>query len=197
MRTRVIAVSRVVVVAGALLALSAGVSGCAAHGQVTTGTPPPPATAAPAPGSATSSPFGSGDPLRYDCTELVGADVLARLDRALTAGGDYLVANQSPAEEALALTGTVCAWTDESAAVSLVVTVAKPDAATFAALRQKASAGSPDPEFGSAVAAYVTDGRLELFTRAGYWATATSSLLSDPAAVTLLGRRLLEELPAG
>ena len=182
---------------GALLLLAIGLTGCAAHGQVTTGTPPPPATAGPAAGTATSSPFGHGDPLAYDCAQLVDAGVLAQLDPELKPAGDVLSANRSSSQEALALDGTVCAWNDESAAVLLFVTVAKPDAATFAALKEKASAGAVDSEFGGFVTAYVHDDELQLFTRDGAWATAQSSLLADPAKLTAIGQVLLEELPAG
>ena len=173
------------------------VTGCAAHGQLTTGTASPPATAGAAPGAPTSSPFGSGVPLGYDCRQLVDAEALAKLDPRLAPASDLISTNDSPAEEALALTGTVCAWSDESAAVTLVVTASKPDAPTFATLKQKASAGRRDVQFGDAVTAYVTDEQLQIFTRDGYWATVESSLLSDPANVTAMGQILVEELPAG
>ena len=173
------------------------VTGCAAHGPLTTGTPPPPATAGAAPGAPTSSPFGSGVPLGYDCGQLVDAETLAKLDPGLVPASDLISANDSPDQEALALTGTVCAWSDESAAVTLVITASKPDAPTFAALKQKASAGKRDVEFGDAVTAYVADEQLQLFTRDGYWATVESSLLSDPVNVTTMGQLLIEELPAG
>jgi len=185
------------VMIGAVLLVAMGLTGCAAHGQVTTGSPPPPATAGPVPGSATSSPFGHGDPLAYDCPELLDAAVLAQLDPELGPAAAPLSANDFPIQEAFALNGTVCAWNDESAATLLVVTVAKPDAATFAALKDKASAGPADSEFGGFVTAYIHDDELQLFTSDGAWATVRSSLLTDPAKLTTIGHVLLEELPAG
>jgi hypothetical protein len=182
---------------GAAIVLALALTACAVHGQVTTGTPPPPATAGPAPGSATSSTFGSGETLAYDCRQLVGAEALAQLDPGLAPESDLLAANNSPTEEALALRGTVCAWSDESAAIVLVVTAAKPDAPTFATLKEKASTGRRDAEFGGSVTAFTTDEQLQLFTRHGYWVTVASALLADPAKRTAIGQTLLEKLPAG
>lgn len=182
---------------GAILLVALGATGCAAHGPITIGTPPAPATAGPVPGTATNSPFGHGDPLAYDCPQLVDAGVLAQLDPALKPASDLISANGSASQEALALSGTVCAWDDESAAVFLVVTAAKPDSTTFDALKQEASAGTVDSQFGGYVTAYVHDDELQLFTGDGVWATAQSGLLADPAKLTAIGQVLLEELPAG
>jgi len=182
---------------GTVIVLALGLTACAVHGQVTTGTPPPPATAGPAPGSATSSTFGSGEALAYDCRQLVGTKTLAKLDPDLAPESDLIAANDSPTEEVLALRGTVCAWSDTSAAIVLVITAAKPDAPTLATLREKASTGHSDTEFGDSVTAYTTDEQLQLFTHDGNWATAESLLLADPAKLTAIGHALLDGLPAG
>ena len=176
--------------------LALGVTGCAAHGQTTTGTPPPKATAAPASGAATTT-FGTGKSLVYDCDQLVGSQFLAQLDPGLAPDSVVTPTPGSSAEEALAIMGTACSWSDASSQTTLVVTAALPDAATFATLKSKASSLTPDPEFGKFVSAYTDGTQLQLFTTDGAWATASSALFADPAKLTLIGQIVLEELPAG
>jgi len=76
-----------------------------------------------------------------------------------------------------------------------VVTVAKPDAATLATLKTRA--GTPTDQFGAFASAYTKGTELQLVNSDGYWATADSPLLADPAKLTAIGQILLEELPAG
>ena len=76
-----------------------------------------------------------------------------------------------------------------------MVTVAKPDAATLATL--KTQAGTPTTQFGSFASAYTEALSLQLVNSDGYWATADSPLLADPAKLTAIGQILLEVLPAG
>ena len=190
MRTRISAI------AGAVLMLALGVTGCAVQGQTTAGTPPPPATAAPASGAATTT-FGTGKPLVYDCAQLVDSQVVAQLDTGLAPDSVVAATPGSSAEEALAIMGTACSWSDASSQTTLTVTAALPDAGTFATLKSKAASLTPDPEFGKIVSAYTDGTELELFTTDGAWATARSALFADPAKLTLIGQVVLEELPAG
>jgi hypothetical protein len=182
------------VIVGTVLLLALGVTGCAAHGPTTTGTPPPPATAAPAAGSA-SSTFGSGTAVAYQCNELLDDVSLASLDSGLKADANFSPAAGSSAEEAVAIKGTACSWSDASSATTLVVTAAQPDAATLATLKSKA--GTETTQFGGSASAYTSGTELQIFNADGYWATADSPLLSDPAKVTAIGQILLEVLPAG
>jgi hypothetical protein len=78
-----------------------------------------------------------------------------------------------------------------------VVTAAKPDATTLDTLKTAAQSGTPATQFGTFVTAYTRGTELQLFTTDGYWATADSALLSDPAKLLTMGQILLEELPAG
>lgn len=174
--------------------LMLGVTGCAAKGPVITGTPPPPATAAPASGTATAT-FGSGTETAYPCTDLLDATSLAALDANLTPDADYTPTAGSSAEEAVAIKGVACSWSDASSQTTLVVTVAKPDAATLATLKTRA--GTPTDQFGAFASAYTQGTELQLVNSDGYWATADSPLLADPAKLTAIGQILLEVLPAG
>ena len=183
------------VILGAVLALALGVAGCSAPGQVTTGTPKPPATAGPASG-ATTTTFGTGKSLVFECDQLLDSTFLAQLDPGLAPDPVTTPDAGSSAEEALAISGTACSWSNASAQTTLVVTAALPDAATFAALKSKASSLTPDPEFGT-VAAFTDGTELQLFTQDGVWTTARSALFADPAKLTLIGQVLLEEMPAG
>jgi hypothetical protein len=186
--------TRTSAIAGALLLLALGVSGCTAQGQITTGSPKPPATAAPAPGSETT---GSGQPMVYTCDELVDAQTLAQLDSGLTPDTSA-PASGSPAAEAVTLQGTACSWSDASSQTTLSVAVALPDAATFASLKTKASAGTLDGEFGSFVTAYTDgNGEVQLFTTDGSWAVLDSPLMLDDASRALLGQAIVQHLPAG
>jgi len=178
---------------GTVLLIALGVTGCAATGPVTTGTPPPPATAAQAPGS--SSTFGAGTATDFPCDQLLDSTTLGSLDAQLAPDAGFTPAAGSSAEEAVAVTGTACSWSDASSQTTVVVTVAKPDAATFATLKNQA--GSADNQFGSFVSAYTKGTELQLFTQDGYWATADSPLLTDPAKVTTIGQALIQVLPAG
>ena len=92
----------------AVLTLALGVTGCAAHGPVTSGTPPPPATAGPAPGS--TSTFGSGTSTGYHCDDLLNDATLTAIDPKLTPDADYAPAAGSTAEEAVAVKGVACSW---------------------------------------------------------------------------------------
>jgi len=185
---------RTSVIAGAVLLIGLAATGCAAHGPVTTGTPPPLATAGSAAGS-TPSTFGTGTPIANECDQLLDSVTLASLASNLTADANYTPAAGTSAAEAVAITGTACSWSNVPSATTLVLTVAKPDAATLATL--KTQAGTPTAQFGSFVSAYTSGTELQVFTRDGYWATADSPLLADPAKLTAIGQILLEELPAG
>ena len=180
-------------IAGAVLALALAVAGCSAQGQITTGTPPPPATIGPAPGAA--STFGSGTTVSFECDQLLDDVTLGTLDSNLTPDRNFTPAAGSSAEEAVAIQGTACSWSDASSATRLVLTTAKPDAATLATLKTKA--GTPTAQFGSFTSAYTSGTELQVFNSDGYWATADSPLLTDPAKLTAIGQILLEELPAG
>jgi hypothetical protein len=187
--------ARTSAIAGALLLLALGVSGCTAQGQVTTGSPKPPATAAPAPGSDTTE---SGQPMAYTCDELVDAQTLAQLDSGLTVDTGYVPASGSPAEHAVTLQGTACSWSDASSQTTLTVAVALPDAATYDSLKTKASSGTLDGEFGSFVTAYTDgNGEVQLFTTDGSWAVLDSPLMLDDASRSLLGQAIVQHLPAG
>lgn len=181
---------------GAIVMLALGVSGCAAPGQTTTGTPPPMATAAPASGPATTT-FGTGTALAYDCDQLLNDATLAALDSSLTSDASYRPAAGSSAEEAVAIRGTACSWSDASSQTSVVVSAAKPDATTLDTLKTAAQSSTPTSQFGTSVTAYTSGTELQLFTADGYWATADSPLLADPAKLVTVGQILLEELPAG
>ena len=183
-------------IVGVVLMLALGVSGCAAPGQTTKGTPPPKATAAPASGAATTT-FGTGTPLAYPCDQLLDGVTLAALDASLTPDAVVTPAPSSSAEEALAIQGTACSWSDASPTTTLVVTAAKPDATTLDTLKTAAQSGTPATQFGTLVTAYTSGTELQLFTADGYWATADSTLLADPAKLLTMGQILLEELPAG
>ncbi|MES1170599.1 MAG: hypothetical protein ABUL47_07925, partial [Leifsonia sp.] len=177
----------------AVLLLAFGVTGCTAQGQVTTGTPKPPATAAPAPGSQTTT--GTGTPMVYPCDQLVDAQTLAKLDSGLTADSVTAPAAGSPAAEAIALQGTSCSWSDAGSQTTLSVSVALPDAATFDSLKTKASAGTLDGEFGSFVTAYTDgNGEVQLFTTDGSWAVLDSPLMLDDANRSLLGQAVVMAL---
>ena len=180
---------------GAVLALALGVAGCSAAGQVTRGTPPPAATIGHAPGD-TPTTFGTGKSLVFECDQMLDSTFLAQLDPGLAPDPVTTPGAGSLAEEALAISGTACSWSNTSAATSLVVTAALPDAVTFATLKSKASSLTPDHEFGT-VAAFTDGTELQLFTQDGVWTTATSALFADPAKLTLIGQVLLEEMPAG
>ncbi len=188
--------ARTSVIAATALALALGVAGCSAQGQVTTGTPKPPATAGPATGGTTTT-FGTGTSLVFECDQLLDSTFLAQLDPGLTPDPVTTPDPGSSSEEALAIKGTACSWGDASAQTTLVVTAALPDTATFATLKSKASTLTPDPEFGAFVSAYTDGTQLQLFTTDGAWATAGSALFADPAKLTLIGQVLLEEMPAG
>ncbi len=183
-------------IVGAVLVLALGVTGCAHQGQITTGTPPPGATAAPASGAATTT-FGNGTALAYECNQLLDSVSLGALDASLKPDAVVTPTSGSSAEEAVAIRGTACSWSDANSTTTLVVTAAKPDAVTLDTLKTAAQSGTPATQFGTLVTAYTRGTELQLFTTGGYWATADSPLLADPAKLLTIGQILLEELPVG
>jgi hypothetical protein len=136
--------------------------------------------------------------MAYQCDELVDAQTLALLDSGLTADSGFVPASGSPAEQAVTLQGTACSWSDASSQTTLTVAVALPDAATFATLKSKASAGTLDGEFGSFVTAYTDgNGEVQMFTADGSWAVLDSPLMLDDSSRSQLGQAIAMELPAG
>jgi hypothetical protein len=193
--------------AGLIMASSAlailGLAGCAAD-------PTPAATPASTPTvraagtpSATPTPtptvfLGTGVSLRYSCDELVAPETIDGLDRDLAVNPRYRPAETTSAERAVAIQGTACQWSDPKTGNSLIVTAAHPDPPTLSQLtKSTASYAQRTASFGNEVAGYIVNTQAEIFTRNGYWATATSPLFSDPAKAKLIMDALQQSLPAG
>lgn len=175
--------------------LAMGVTGCAAQGPLAA-TKPPAATAGPASGASPAA-IPSGTPLVFDCANLLDASSLAQIDPGLTPDAVTQAAPGSPAEEALAIGGTSCSWSDAGSQTTLSVSVALPDATTLATLKSKASSGTADTEFGTYVSTFTNDNEVQLFTSDGAWAVFDSKLMTDATKRMTLGQIVLEELPAG
>jgi hypothetical protein len=170
-----------VIVSSALALL--GLAGCApAATPAARATPAPHAVSTPTP-TPTPTPtvfLGTGVSLRYSCDELVDPDVIESLDKNLHENLNYQPATTTSAERAVAIRGTACQWRDATTGTSLIVTAAHPDPLTLAELSSTtASYAKPTTMFGTDVSGYIVNTQIEIFTRSGYWATATSPLFSD------------------
>ena len=149
-------------------------------------TPTPTARAASTP-TATATPtptptvfLGTGVALRYSCDELVDRAVIDALDKNLRGDLSYQPAPTTSAERAVAIRGTACRWEDPATGDSLIVTAAHPDPPTLADLSSTtASYAKPTTMFGPDVSGFIVNTQIEIFTRSGYWATASSPLFSD------------------
>lgn len=154
------------------------------------------ATPTPTPTPTATTDFGNGLPLGYSCDELVHPEVITALDKDLEVNTAYRPAATTSAEQAVAIRGSACQWTDPTTGASLIVTAAHPDAPTLAALKTKtASYASPTLAFGNDVSGYVANIQMEAYTRTGYWVTASSSLFADPQKAKPVMAALLESLP--
>ena len=188
------------VVASSALTLL-GLAGCAADPSARS-TPTATSTvgAAGTP-SATPTPtptvfLGTGVSLRYSCDELVDPKTIDRLDKDLDENPKYQPAETTSAERAVAIQGTACQWNDSTTGNSLIVTAAHPDPPTLNQLTSStASYAKRTTAFGNDVAGYVVNTQVEIFTRHGYWATATSPLFADPAKAKLSMNAVQQSLP--
>ena len=115
-----------------------------------------------------------------DCDELVDPAVIDALDKNLRGDLSYQPAPTTSAERAVAIRGTACRWEDPATGDSLIVTAAHPDPPTLADLSSTtASYAKPTTMFGTDVSGFIVNTQIEIFTRSGYWATASSPLFSD------------------
>lgn len=86
----------------------------------------------------------------------------------------------SLAASAATLDGTVCAWVNETSGVTIDVSIAQPDRATFDALAASASAGTPVDVGDEAYFAIIDgEGTTQVFT-GRYWLTLASVYFSSP-----------------
>jgi hypothetical protein len=188
------------IVASTALALL-GLAGCAPEPTApTSSTPTPRAAATPTP-TPTPTPtvfLGTGVALRYSCDVLVDPTVIESLDKNLRENPSYQPAATTSAERAVAIRGTACQWKDPTTGSSLVVTAAHPDPPTLADLTSTtASYAKPTTLFGTDVSGFIVNTQIEIFTRSGYWATATSPLFSDVTVARSVMAAIEQSLPGG
>ena len=185
------------VVASAVAVL--GLSACtSAPAPAATATPTVRAASSPTP-TPTPTPtvfLGTGVSLRYSCDELVDPGVIESLDKNLHENRSYAPAATTSAERAVAIRGTACQWKDASTGTSLIVTAAHPDPPTLADLNSStASYAKPTTLFGTDVSGFIVNTQIEIFTRGGYWATATSPLFSDLTVARSVMDAIEQSLP--
>jgi len=183
-------------VALALLALA----GCttAVPDKTSTPTARTASTTAPTPSPTPTTFLGTGVSLRYSCDELVDPAVISSLDKNLSQNRSYQPAATTSAERAVAIGGTACEWNDPRTGNSLIVTAAHPDPPTLSAIRASTSSyAQPTTLLGTGVSGFVVNTQVEIFTRNGYWATATSPLFNDPTIARSIMDAVESALPAG
>ena len=188
-----------VVASSALVVLA--LAGCSPDAAPTaSSTPTARAASTPTP-SPTPTPtvfLGTGVSLRYSCDELVDPGVIDSLDKNLRVNQGYQPAETTSAERAVAIRGTACQWKDPATGNSLIVTAAHPDPPTLADLTSTtASYAQPTTMFGTDVSGFIANTQIEIFTRSGYWATATSPLFSDLKIARSVMDAVEQSLPAG
>ena len=186
-----------VMASSALIVL--GLAGCSPEGApaaTSTHTPRTASTPTPTPTPTPTVFLGTGVPLRYSCDELVDPTVIQSLDKNLHENLSYQPAATTSAERAVAIRGTACQWKDPSTGNSLIVTAAHPDPPTLADL-SSATAGYAKPTtlFGTDVSGFIVNTQIEIFTRSGYWATATSPLFSDQTMARSVMSAIEQSLP--
>ena len=176
-----------------------GLVGCAPEP-----TPTPTSTSwARAASSATPTPtptptvfLGTGVSLGYSCDELVDPEVIDSIDKNLSKNPSYQPAATTSAERAVAIRGTACQWKDPTTGNSLIVTAAHPDPPTLADLTAStASYATATTMFGNDVSGFIVNTQVEIYTRNGYWATATSPLFSDPKIAASVMDAVEQALP--
>ncbi len=177
-----------------------GLAGCTSAAPEQTSTPTARAASTPTP-TPTPTPItflGTGVSLRYSCDELVGPAVINSLGRNLSENRSYQPAATTSAERAVAIGGTACEWNDPRTGNALIVTAAHPDLATLSAIRASTSSyAQPTTLLGTGVSGFIVNTQVEIFTRNGYWATATSPLFNDPKIVRSIMDAVESALPAG
>jgi hypothetical protein len=186
-----------VIASSALVLL--GLAGCSpdsAPVAASTHTARAASTPSPTPTPTPTVFLGTGVALRYSCDELVDPTVIESLDKNLHENLSYQPAATTSAERAVAIRGTACQWKDSSTGKSLIVTAAHPDPPTLADLRS-ATAGYAKRTtlFGTDVSGFIVNTQIEIFTRSGYWATATSPLFSDLTMARSVMSAIEQSLP--
>ena len=140
--------------------------------------------------------LGTGVALGYSCDELIDPSVIRSLDKNLREDKNYQPAVTTSAERAVAIRGTACQWKDPSTGSSLIVTAAHPDPPTLADVRSAtASYAKPTTLFGNDVSGFIVNTQIEIFTRSGYWATASSSLFSNLTVAQSVMNAVEQSLP--
>lgn len=190
----------------ALLAVSCAIAGVmlAACGSAPAASGPTAARAAqafssiptPTPTPTVSVFLGTGTSLGYSCDELVGPGIISQLDRGFTVNTHYRAASTTSAEQAVAIKGTACQWTDAKTGDSLIVTAAHPDPPTLSSITMKTRGyAKPTTMFGTDVSGFLVNTQVEIFTHDGFWATATSPLFTDLAKAKLIMDAVEQSLP--
>jgi len=192
-------IAGLVVASGAVALI--GLAGCASAANPATTT----TSSARAESSPTATPtptptvfLGTGASLLYSCDELVDPTVIDSLDKNLSTNLSYQPAATTSAERAVAIRGTACQWKDPTTGSSLIVSAAHPDPPTLADLTSTTSSyAKPTTLFGTDVSGFIVNTQVEIFTRGGYWATATSPLFSDPELARTVMAAVERALPGG
>ncbi len=154
------------------------------------------ATPAPTPSPTASVFLGTGTALGYSCDELVGPSIISQLDRGFTVNSHYRAASTTSAEQAVAIKGTACQWTDAKTGDSLIVTAAHPDPPTLSSITMKTQGyAKRTTMFGNDVSGFLVNTQVEIFTNDGFWATASSPLFTDLTKAKLIMDAVEQSLP--
>jgi hypothetical protein len=188
--------SRVAVIAAGAIVVTLALAGCGTTDAAAKPTKKPshsasasPSTTAPSgasSGAASASPAPSASavagatPVTVACETLVSAQTIYDFNPNFTPKTPFSPASGSAGAQAVANKGVACGWINGTNSDSIVVSAAKPVAATLASLKSSAAAGTPASGLGDA--AYFSTsagvGRVDAF-KGGYWVTASSDYFAS------------------
>ncbi len=145
----------------------------------------PTATVTPSPTPTAGTP---AVPVAVACNTLVSLQTMYDFNPNFTLQANFSPASGTPAYTAAADRGTACAWVNGTSGATVVIAVARPGSQDLAAVKAKASAGTPVAGYGDA--AYFSGDRFDVF-RGGYWFVAESSYFGSADDASTLMRSAL------
>ncbi|CAN5342818.1 hypothetical protein BH09ACT1_BH09ACT1_11480 [soil metagenome] len=138
--------------------------------------------AAPASPAPSASAVAGATAVSVACGTLVSAQTMYDFNPNFTLKTTFNPASGSAAAQAIANKGVACGWVNGTSNDTVVVSAAKPAAATLASLKTSAAAGTAASGLGDA--AYFSTsggvGRVDAF-KGGYWVTASSDYFGATA----------------
>jgi hypothetical protein len=197
-RSRALALAMAGSAVGAVLALTGCLNQASAPTNTTSASAPTSSSSAPSAPSASPSPTNPpGTPVTIACTSVLTPQQVYNYNPNYVATQAFKPGQGTLGATAVAASGRVCGWVNETSGVKLEVAVAQPAPRQLATLRSAATSGTAVQPGGSATGFFSVaggSGTLQIFTGA-YWIVLSSADIASQTDVATLATDVLGNLP--